>query len=118
MVSTCKSSKQTKHVSASFCGCAGVVVVNPAEEDDDFELDLEAVDVVSFGPPVVFMGFIELEFESIPVAMSRGWRFVDFTKSYLITGGTRHERSLLKVRIYSSFDILIRLTEYVVQVHT
>ena len=50
-----------------------MVVVNPAEEDDDFELDLEAVDVVSFGPPVVFMGFIELEFESIPVAMSRGW---------------------------------------------
>ena len=71
---------------------------NPAEEDDDFELDLEAVDVVSFGPPVVFMGFIELEFESIPVAMSRGWRFVDFTNSYLITGGTRHERSLLKVK--------------------
>ena len=46
---------------------------NPAEEDDDFELDLEAVDVVSFGSPFVSMGFIELEFESIPVAMSRGW---------------------------------------------
>ena len=44
-----------------------------ADEDDDFDLDLEAADVVSFGPPVVFMGFIELEFESIPVAMSRGW---------------------------------------------
>ena len=40
---------------------------DPAEEDDDFELDLEAVDVVSFGPPVVFMGFETLLFEFIPV---------------------------------------------------
>ena len=40
---------------------------DPAEEDDDFELDLEAVDVVSFGPPVVFMGFETLVFEFIPV---------------------------------------------------
>ena len=38
---------------------------NPAEEDDDFELDLEAVDVVSFGSPLVSMGFVELELESI-----------------------------------------------------
>jgi len=42
-----------------------VVDDNPAEEDDDFELDLEAVDVVSFGSPFVSMGFVELEFESI-----------------------------------------------------
>ena len=37
---------------------------DPAEDDD---LGLEAVDVVSFGPPVVFMGFETLLFESIPV---------------------------------------------------
>ena len=85
-----------------------MVVVNPAEEDDDFELDLEAVDVVSFGPPVVFMGFIELELESIPVAMSRGWGsvvlfvgssvrvvLVDFTFFYKGARGTT-KRSLLK----------------------
>ena len=78
---------------------------NPAEEDDDFELDLEAVDVVSFGPPVVFMGFIELEFESIPVAMSRGWGsvvlFVSSCRCLLwmrgfYIGGTRYTRSLFK----------------------
>ena len=39
---------------------------DPADEDVDFELDLEAVDVVS-GPPVVFMGFETLLFESISV---------------------------------------------------
>ena len=35
-------------------------------EDDDFEVELEAVDVVSFALPFA-MGFNELEFESIPV---------------------------------------------------
>jgi hypothetical protein len=50
-----------------LCGWAGLVDDDPAEEDDDFELDLEAVDVVSFGPPVVFMGFETLVFEFIPV---------------------------------------------------
>ena len=40
---------------------------DPADEDDDFDLDLEAADVVSFGPPVVFMGFETLLFEFIPV---------------------------------------------------
>ena len=35
--------------------------------DDDFELDLEAVDVVSFPLPLA-MGFEELLFESIPVS--------------------------------------------------
>ena len=37
---------------------------DPAEEDD-FEVDVEAVDVVSFGLPFVATGFDELEFESI-----------------------------------------------------
>ena len=40
---------------------------DPAEEDDDFEVDLEVVDVLSFGSPDVFMGFETLLFESIPV---------------------------------------------------
>jgi hypothetical protein len=35
--------------------------------DDDFEVDLEAVDVVSFPLPLA-MGFEELLFESIPVS--------------------------------------------------
>jgi hypothetical protein len=39
-----------------------------AEKDDDFEVDLEAVDVVSFALPFVSMGFKALLFESIPVA--------------------------------------------------
>ena len=40
---------------------------DPAEEDDDFEVEVEAVDVVSFGSPVVFTGFKTLLFESISV---------------------------------------------------
>ena len=40
---------------------------DPAEEVDDFEVDLEAVDVVSFPLPLA-MGFEELLFESIPVS--------------------------------------------------
>jgi len=65
LLSTCKSSKQTQHVSASLCGCAGLLDDDPAEEEDDFEVDLEAVDVVSFALPLVGIGFDELEFESI-----------------------------------------------------
>ena len=39
---------------------------DPAEEEDDFEVDVEeAVDVVSFALPSVATGFDELEFESI-----------------------------------------------------
>jgi len=63
--STCKSSKQTQHVSASLCGCAGLVDDDPAEEEDDLEVELEAVDVVSFVLEVGSLGFNELELESI-----------------------------------------------------
>jgi hypothetical protein len=59
-----KSSKQTLHVSASLYGCAGLVDDDPAEEVD-FEVELEAVDVVSLALP--FVGFNELESESISV---------------------------------------------------
>ena len=69
--STCKSSKQTQHVSASLCGCAGLVDDDPAdEEDDDFEVELEAVDVVSFVLAVVSLGFNALVSDSILVAMA------------------------------------------------
>jgi hypothetical protein len=67
-LSTGKSSKQTQHVSASLCGCAGLVDDDPAdEEDDDFEVELEAVDVVSCALAVVSLAFkaLEFEFESI-----------------------------------------------------
>ena len=41
--------------------------------DDDFEVELEAVDVVSFALAVVSLGcFEELEFESIPGATASG----------------------------------------------
>ena len=64
--STCKSSKQTQHVSASLCGCAGLVVDDdPAEEDDDFEVDLDTVDDVSFALTVVSSGFKVLASESM-----------------------------------------------------
>ena len=45
--STGKSSKQTQHVSASLCGCAGFVDDDSAEEEDDFEAELDVIDVVS-----------------------------------------------------------------------
>ena len=35
--------------------------------DDDFEVELEAVDVVFVALPFLSMGFEELEFESIPL---------------------------------------------------
>ena len=54
-LSTCKFSKQTQHRSACLCGCAGLVDDDPAEEDDDFEV--EAIDVVSFALVVVSLGF-------------------------------------------------------------
>jgi hypothetical protein len=38
---------------------------DPAEEEDDLEVELEAVDVVSFVLAVVSLGFNELELESI-----------------------------------------------------
>jgi hypothetical protein len=68
--STCKSSKQTQHVSASLCGCAGLVDDDPAEGDDDFELG--AVDVVSFVLAVVSLGSKALLSKSISVATAPG----------------------------------------------
>ena len=70
LASTCKSSKQTQHVSASLCGCAGLVDDDPAEEEDDLEVELEAVDVVSFVLAVVSLGFNALVSDSILVAMA------------------------------------------------
>ena len=68
ILSTCKSSKQTQHVSASWCGCTGLVDDDPAEEDDDFEVDLEAVEDCSFALAVVPLGFKALVFDSILAA--------------------------------------------------
>ena len=68
LLSTCKSSKQTQHVSASLCGCTGLVDSDPAEEDDDFEVDLETVDVVSFALAVVSLGCNALASDSIRAA--------------------------------------------------
>ena len=42
---------------------------DPAEEDDDFELALEAVDVVSFALAVVSLGSKALVSDSILAAM-------------------------------------------------
>ena len=70
LASTCKSSKHTQHVSASLCGCTGLVDDDPAEEDVDFEVDLDAVDVVSFALVVVSLGFNALVSDSILVAMA------------------------------------------------
>ena len=41
---------------------------DPAEEDDDFEVDLDAVDIVSFALAVVSLGFKVLASDSILVA--------------------------------------------------
>ena len=41
---------------------------DPAEEDDDLEVDLEAVDVVSFAWAVVSLGFDALASDSILAA--------------------------------------------------
>ena len=41
---------------------------DPAEEDDDFEVDLEAVEVVSFALAVVSLGFNALVSGSIAAA--------------------------------------------------
>ena len=41
---------------------------DPAEEDDDFEVDLEAVDVVCFALVVVSLGFNALASDSILAA--------------------------------------------------
>jgi hypothetical protein len=75
-LSTCKSSKQTQHVSACSCGCGGLVDDDPAEEDDDFEVDLEAVDFVSFALAVVSLAFKALEFESIPAVTVQRFRAI------------------------------------------
>ena len=69
LASTCKFSKQTQHVSASWCGCTGLVVDDP-REDDDFEVDLEAVDVVSVACSVVSLGANALASDSILAAMA------------------------------------------------
>ena len=68
LASTGKSSKQTQHRSACLCGCGGLVDDDPAEEDDDFEVDLEAVDDFSFALAVVPLGFKALVFDSILAA--------------------------------------------------
>ena len=71
LASTGKSSKQTQHRSACLCGCGGLVDDDPAdEEDDDFELELEAVVVDSCALAVVSLGFNALVFDSIVVAMA------------------------------------------------
>ena len=60
-----------------MCGYdAGSVEDDPAE-DDDFELDLEAVDVVSFALAVVSLGFNALVSDSMSVATSLGMSFTD-----------------------------------------
>tara|TARA_B110000211_G_C13729584_1_gene399667 strand:+ start:55 stop:288 length:234 start_codon:yes stop_codon:yes gene_type:complete len=62
VASTGKSSKQTQHGS-SLCGCGGRVwLEEDPPMDDDFEVGLAAVGVVSFSLPL--MGFEELLFES------------------------------------------------------
>ena len=61
--------------SSSLCGCAGSVD-DPAEEDVDFEVELEAVDVVSFvsfALAVVSSGFKVLASESIRLVNSYGF---------------------------------------------
>ena len=68
LLSTGKSSKQTQHRSACLCGCAGLVDDDPAEEDDDFEVELEAVDVVSCALAVVSSGSKALVSDSILAA--------------------------------------------------
>jgi len=69
-----------QHRSACLCGCAGLVDDDPTEEDDDFEVDfeveLEAVDVVSFALVVGSSGFNALVSGSILAATApvmRGW---------------------------------------------
>ena len=60
-------------------------VDDPAEEDDDFELELDAVDVVSFALAVVSLGFNALVSDSILMATAlvmRG-RGDDFSLMFL-----------------------------------
>ena len=78
LASTGKSSKQTQHRSACLCGCAGLVDDDPADEEDDFEVELDAVDVVSFALAVGSLGFNALVSDSIlvavaPVMRGLGW---------------------------------------------
>jgi hypothetical protein len=47
---------------------------DPAEEDDDFEVDLETVDGVSFALAVVSLGFNALASDSILAATASGMR--------------------------------------------
>ena len=51
-----------------MCGCAGSVDDDPADEEDDFEVDLEAVDVVPVALAVVSLGFNADVLDSILVA--------------------------------------------------
>ena len=48
---------------------------DPAEEDDDFKVDLEALDVVSFALAVVSLGFNALASDSI-LAAGSGYAWV------------------------------------------
>ena len=69
LASTCKFSKQTQHVSASLCGCAGLVDDDPADEDVDFEVELDVVDVVSVALALVVVSsdFNAVVYDSILV---------------------------------------------------
>ena len=61
---------------------------DPAEEDDDFEVDLEAVDFVSFALAVVSLAFKALEFESIPaVTVQRFRAIVGLSKKFSLKIG-------------------------------
>ena len=75
---------------------------DPAEKDDDFEVDLEAVDVVSFALAVVSLGFNALVSDSMSVATVLGMSFTDGQANYLkqIYAPTVH--SLAGVNVVSS----------------
>ena len=68
-----------------MCGCAAGLVDddNPAEEDDDFEVGLEAVDVVSFALAVGSLGSKALVSDSILAAMTL--RYYVGVDSFLIS---------------------------------
>ena len=91
IASTCKSSKQTQHASASLFGCGGLVNDDPMEEEDDFEVELDAVDVVSFALAVVSLGSKVLVSDSIrgngaPIMRGRRFFFNLFSSSFLEGG--------------------------------
>ena len=68
---------------------------DPAEEDDDFEVELEAVDFVSFALAVVSLAFkaLEFEFESI-----RRQRFNGSGQSVVLKNENRGQVTLSGLR--------------------